>query len=83
MKFLARVATMVAPFLVFGLSPTASFACACGCNVFDVGTGAMLPTGAGGNAFVEYDFMDQTRNWSGASTAPPPTTPTRKSARTS
>ena len=35
-----------------------------------MGTGSLLPTGAGGTAFVDYDFMDQTRNWSGAHAAP-------------
>ncbi len=56
--------------LVLGLAPTASLACACGCGVFDVGTSALLPTSGGATAFVEYDFMDQNRNWSGTSSAP-------------
>jgi hypothetical protein len=45
-------------------------ACACGCGVFAVGTSSLLPTGAGGTAFLEYDYMNQDQNWSGASTAP-------------
>jgi hypothetical protein len=52
------------------LAPATGFACACGCNVFDVGTGSMLPTDSGGTAFVEYDFMDQNQNRSGGSAAP-------------
>jgi hypothetical protein len=56
--------------LLLGLAPTASLACACGCGVFDVGTSALLPTSNGGTAFIEYDFMDQNRNWSGTSSAP-------------
>ena len=50
-------------------APGLSWACACGCGVFDVGTGAMFPGGSGGTLFTEADFMDQNRNWSGASSA--------------
>jgi hypothetical protein len=50
--------------------PQKSYACACGCGVFEVGTNTMYPNGAGGTASLEYDFMDQTRNWSGSSSAP-------------
>lgn len=53
-----------------GMAPTAAFACACGCSIFDVGTSTLLPAGAGGTVFAEYDFLDQTRNWSGNSRAP-------------
>jgi hypothetical protein len=52
------------------LTPGVVHACACGCGVFDVGGGGMLPEGAGGMAFLQYDFMDQNQNWSGASSAP-------------
>ena len=45
--------------------------CACGCGVFDVGTGAMFPEGSGGVLFTEADFMDQNQNWSGRSRASP------------
>ena len=50
--------------------PGLALACACGCGVFDVGTGTMLPTGEGGTVWFEYDFMNQTQNWSGTSSAP-------------
>ena len=43
-------------------------ACACGCGVFDIGN--LFRTAPGGTLSVEYDFMDQNRNWSGASRAP-------------
>ncbi len=46
-----------------------SWACACGCGVFDVGTASMFPSGQGGTFWEEYDFMDQTHNWSGTSKA--------------
>jgi len=44
-------------------------ACACGCGVFDVATSSMLPNGQGGMAYLQYDFQDQSRNWSGTSMA--------------
>ena len=30
----------------------------------------MLPTGPGGMAWLEYDFMNQDKNWHGTSSAP-------------
>lgn len=56
--------------MAIALTPGMSWACACGCGVFDVGTSSMLPTHQGGMAFVEYDFMNQSKNWSGTSNAP-------------
>jgi hypothetical protein len=53
-------------------SPLQALACACGCGVFDVGTGTMMPTAEGGEAWLEYDFMNQTQNWHGTSSAPKP-----------
>ncbi len=53
----------------FILLPGLASACACGCGVFDVGTGSMLPTGPGGTAWLEYDFMNQGMNWSGGNVA--------------
>ncbi|MGN6515244.1 MAG: hypothetical protein ACTHLR_05320 [Rhizomicrobium sp.] len=50
--------------------PQSALACACGCAVFDVGTSSLLPAGPGGTVFLEYDLLDQTRNWSGDSSAP-------------
>lgn len=45
--------------------PSPVLACACGCGVFEVQTGAMLPNKPGGIAFLEYDFMNQNKNWAG------------------
>ncbi|HEX4533633.1 MAG TPA: hypothetical protein VH000_05335 [Rhizomicrobium sp.] len=56
--------------LLLALAPSAAFACACGCAVFDVGTSSLLPSGPGGTVFLEYDFLNQTKNWSGTSSAP-------------
>ena len=59
------------PAIVFlaGAVPATSFACACGCGVFDVGTASMFPTQKGAMTFVEYDYLDQDQNWSGTSRA--------------
>jgi len=46
-----------------GLTPSLSWACACGCSVFDVGTPSLLPDGPGGTAWLEYDFANQYINW--------------------
>jgi hypothetical protein len=57
--------------LVGILAPSIVHACACGCGVFDVATSSMFPTlGDNGMAFLQYDYQDQNRNWSGTSTAP-------------
>jgi len=50
--------------------PSAAQACACGCAIFDVGTSSLLPNGPGATVFLEYDFLNQTTNWSGGSAAP-------------
>jgi hypothetical protein len=52
------------------LAPGVVHACACGCGVFDVATSSMLPNGQGGMAWLQYDFQDQNRNWSGTGMAP-------------
>ena len=44
--------------------------CACGCGIFEVGNGSMLPQGQGGLLFFEWDYQNQNRNWSGKSSAP-------------
>ncbi|HTV62131.1 MAG TPA: hypothetical protein VMH30_06140 [Verrucomicrobiae bacterium] len=57
-------------FLAGVLAPGVVHGCACGCGVFDVATSTMLPQGQGGMAWVQYDYQDQNRNWSGYSQAP-------------
>ena len=52
------------------LMPGVVQACACGCSIFDVGTSSMFPARPGGMVFVQYDYQDQDRNWSGTSEAP-------------
>jgi len=52
------------------LAPGVVHACACGCGVFDVATSSMFPEGAGGTAFLQFDYQDQNHNWSCTSQAP-------------
>jgi hypothetical protein len=51
--------------------PGRARACACGCGVFEVGPpGLMHPIQLGGFASFEWDYSDQSHNWSGTSEAP-------------
>ena len=56
---------------LLAFAPATAFACACGCGVFDVGTGTMMPTGPGGQVWLEYNYMDQNKNWSGTAKSDP------------
>ena len=68
MKFIkTKLAILFLIIAFIGLTPNLVWACACGCQVFDVGTNSMFPSGQGGTIFEEYDFMDQTHNWSKSS----------------
>jgi len=42
-----------------------SLACAGGCGVSNVGTSSLIPNQDGGIVFLQYDEMNQTRNWHG------------------
>ena len=67
---MSRTKIAIAALVAIALIPAQSLACACGCGVFDVGTSSMLPTHSGGMAWLEYDFMNQNKNWHGTSSAP-------------
>jgi hypothetical protein len=54
---------LLAAVFLIGLTPSLTWACACGCGVFDVGTPSLIPNGAGGTVWFEYDFMNQYINW--------------------
>ena len=60
---------LIALFISFFISPMFysknALACACGCGVLNVGTSSLIPNCEGGIAFLQYDQMDQTRNWHG------------------
>ena len=62
--------TALSALALFALTAPDASACACGCGVFSVGTSSLLPNGTGGTAFIEYDYLNQTQNWSGTSSAP-------------
>jgi hypothetical protein len=64
-----RLVSLFSALVLSLLCATQAQACACGCGVFAVGTSALLPNGPGGTAFLEYDYLNQTRNWSGTSSA--------------
>jgi hypothetical protein len=58
--------------LLFGFAPSAAWACACGCSVFDVGfDGLPQEDDHGGRVYYELDHSNQTKNWIGGSKADP------------
>jgi hypothetical protein len=63
-------ALRLASVLAAGLAPGIAWACACGCGIYEVGTSAMFPDGSGVMAFLDFDYQDQNRNWSGSSEVP-------------
>ena len=62
-----RLLAALAALLALLILPQTALACACGCSVFSVGAGSILPTDHGGDAWVEYDHMNQNKNWSARS----------------
>ncbi len=66
----AAVAAFVTALFAAAALPGLAAACACGCGVFGVGASSLFPSGKGGQAYFEYNFMNQNRNWSGDSRAP-------------
>jgi len=61
---------LYAVMLITLVTARSAWGCACGCDIFDVGTSSMFPNHPGWMLFVDYDFQDQNQNWSGTSTAP-------------
>jgi hypothetical protein len=61
---------LLAAVLLVCLLPRLTWACACGCDVFEVGTASLIPRGMGGTLFFRYDFADQHLNWHGDHQAP-------------
>jgi hypothetical protein len=45
-------------------STSNALACACGCGVSMVGNSSLIPQCKGGIAFLQYDYLNQNRNWS-------------------
>jgi hypothetical protein len=58
-----------ASFMVL-LIPSSGRACACGCNVFTVGTQRTMPVQSGFEAFFQFNFMNQNADWRNWSSAP-------------
>ena len=58
--------------------PVVAHACACGCGVFGVGAGNLIPLSGGGSVYVEADYMNQNRNWSGEARAPAENNPDKQ-----
>lgn len=56
--------TFFAAITLLSLSSIDALACACGCGVLNVATSSLIPNCEGGIAFLQYDQMSQTRNWS-------------------
>jgi hypothetical protein len=54
---------LAATVFLIALTPGLSWACACGCGVYEVGTASLFPTSGGGTVWFEYDFQDQYLNW--------------------
>jgi hypothetical protein len=54
---------LLAAVLLIGLTPGVIWACACGCGVFEVGTASLFPEGAGGEVWLQYEYMDQYITW--------------------
>ena len=67
---ISKTTQIGAVLLAAALVPSTAWSCACGCDIFSVGTSSMFPNGPGGLVFVNYDFQNQNQNWSGTSTAP-------------
>lgn len=65
MKSLNKNLLIALLFSGFTASASNALACAGGCGVLNVGTSSLIPSSAGGIAFLQYDLMNQTRNWSG------------------
>jgi hypothetical protein len=67
---MARYWLSAAAILITILVPSCSWACACGCGVFEVGTASLFPSGSGGTVFFAYNFSDQYANWHDGHKAP-------------
>ena len=57
------VGLLVAASFALAMVPGVVWACACGCGIFDVGTPSLIPQGAGGTVWYEFDFSNQYINW--------------------
>ncbi len=56
---------LLAVFLII-FSSSNALACACGCGISMIGTSSLIPNCEGGTAFLQYDSVNQSRNWHGS-----------------
>lgn len=70
-RFSARAAGRLAALSLL-LLPCISWACACGCGMFDIGANTAFAnmSESGWTAWFRVNYMNQNKNWEGASSAP-------------
>ena len=81
MTRLSRPARLALPAALLAstlMSPAVAAACACGCGVFGVGSSSLFPIARGGQAWVEYDYLDQDHNRRGTDSAPAEDNPDKR-----
>ena len=61
---------LISSLVTLAAGASRAWACACGCDLFDVGSSSMFPQGKGIRLSLEYDFQDQHENWDRSSRAP-------------
>ncbi len=68
----ARLAALAALLGLSALAPSLARACACGCGIFDIGDGTLMPADSpsGFTGWFRYSSMNQNRNWEFGSAAP-------------
>jgi hypothetical protein len=62
-------ASILATFFTLVATQNAA-ACACGAGVFDMATSSLIPNKKENTAFLQYDYINQDKNWNGANSAP-------------
>lgn len=63
------ISSILMAFFIIAATKNAS-ACACGCGVFDVATSSLIPNNQENLAFLQYDYVGQSKNWHGTDLAP-------------
>ncbi len=61
--------SILATFLTIATIQNAA-ACACGAGVFDMATSSLIPNKQENIAFLQYDHINQNKNWKGSNAAP-------------
>lgn len=61
--FLFSLRPFLAAIFLLTISANSALACACGDGILNVGTSSLIPSAEGGTAFLQYDSLNQKRNW--------------------